>query len=72
MALIKEAQEIDAATSTLETLDIAKGIKKNRALFVEHLGEKLTADLERNSMDQIKALPVPVRQLILELINQIG
>ena len=72
MALYKEAQEIDAATNRLETADIPRAIKKNRSLFVEHLGEKMTSELERNSSEKVKGLPVPIRQLILELINQIG
>lgn len=72
MALYKEAQEMDAATSTIDSADIPKAIKKNRALFVEHLGEGTTKELERNSTEKLKTLPVPVRQLILELINQIG
>lgn len=72
MAIVKQAEVIDAATASMETSDVAKSIKKNRDLFVEHLGEKLTAELERDGTQKIKALPVPVRQLILELINQIG
>lgn len=72
MALFKEAQTVDVGTSKIETADVPKAIQKNRALFVEHLGEKMTKVLETSSTEKMKSLPLPQRQLILELVNQIG